>query len=175
MIGKLGHEKGLAHLGSAHKEICPRIEQTVYHRRSAGVHLFVEVIHRHGRQIGRVIDPAYLPQISSKSLSGGLCSVTPSAILWLGFCESDCPRLRQQADMGQSFLSCNLSIYQSSLMPSMMAAISRMVSSNSPSTPFPASIRSSSSRTAASSFRRALYTLGLPCTTTSRHSSRRVM
>jgi hypothetical protein len=62
MIGKLGHEKGLAHLGSAHKEICPRIEQTVYHRRSAGVHLFVEVIHRHGRQIGRVIDPAYLPQ-----------------------------------------------------------------------------------------------------------------
>ena len=48
--------------GSAHKEICPRIEQTVYHRRSAGVHLFVEVIHRHGRQIGRVIDPAYLPQ-----------------------------------------------------------------------------------------------------------------
>lgn len=61
MVGKLGYEKGFAHLGSAHKEVCPGVEQALYHWGPAGVHLLVEVAHGNGGQIGRVADPAQLP------------------------------------------------------------------------------------------------------------------
>ena len=62
MVGQLRHEKGFADLGSAHKEVHPRIEQALHHGRLAGVHLFVEFVHGEGGQIGRVVDPVYLPQ-----------------------------------------------------------------------------------------------------------------
>lgn len=62
MIGKLGHEKGLAYLGSAHKEVSPCVEQTVYNRRSALVHILIEVLHGDCRQIGGVVVLPHLPQ-----------------------------------------------------------------------------------------------------------------
>ena len=62
MIGKLGHEEGLADFGSAHKEVHPRIEQALHHGRLAGKHTVIEFVHGERGQIGRVIDPVYLPQ-----------------------------------------------------------------------------------------------------------------
>ena len=62
----------------------------------------------------------------------------PVPLLYLGwlFVKWAVPRLRQQTDMGQSFSSLwNPSIYQSSLMPSSVTVIRRMVARSSSSTP----------------------------------------
>lgn len=72
MIGKLGHEKGLAHFRSAHKEVHPRIEQALHHGGLAGEHLFIEFIHGEGGQIGRGADPAYLPLVFRQIFLRGL-------------------------------------------------------------------------------------------------------
>ena len=62
MVGQLRHEKGFADLGSAHKEVHPRIEQALYDRGPAGEHSLVEVIHGEGGQIVRGAGSLQLPQ-----------------------------------------------------------------------------------------------------------------
>lgn len=62
MIGKLCHEKGLAHLGRSYEQIGPGVDQAVDDRRSALVHVLIKVVHGNGGQICRVIEPLHLPQ-----------------------------------------------------------------------------------------------------------------
>ena len=54
MIGKLGHQERLAHLGRSRKEVRPRVEQTVNDWRSALVDILVKLTHGNGGEIGRV-------------------------------------------------------------------------------------------------------------------------
>ena len=44
MVGKLGHQERLAHLGRSRKEVRPRVEQTVNDWRSALVDIPVKLI-----------------------------------------------------------------------------------------------------------------------------------
>ena len=62
MIGKLGHQERLAHLGCSRKEVCPRVEQTVNDWRSALVDILVKLVHGNRVEVGRVAYPLKLPK-----------------------------------------------------------------------------------------------------------------
>ena len=62
MIGKLGHQERLAHLGRSRKEVRPRVEQTVNDWRSALVDILVKLVHGNGVEVGRVACPLKLPK-----------------------------------------------------------------------------------------------------------------
>lgn len=62
VVGKLGHQERLAHLGRSRKEVRPRIEQTVNDWRSALVDILVKLVHGNRVEVGRVACPLKLPK-----------------------------------------------------------------------------------------------------------------
>ena len=62
VIGELGHQERLAHLGRSGKEVGAGAEQTVNDGRSALVDSFVKLPHGDGGQIRRVIHAPHLSE-----------------------------------------------------------------------------------------------------------------
>ena len=62
MVGKLGHQERLAHLGRSRKEVRPRVEQTVNDGRSALVDVLVKVVHGNCVEVGRVVHAPHIPE-----------------------------------------------------------------------------------------------------------------
>ena len=62
MVGKLGHQERLAHLGRSRKEVCPRVEQTVNDGRSALVDVLVKVVHGNCVEVGWVVHAPHIPE-----------------------------------------------------------------------------------------------------------------